>query len=1201
MTMPRIQADPTVQQQLEARGITEKTGVFGNHKVQLGKSDPIRLDSIKANKVPFQGFTTATKVARGQAGIAASAQDTLNVLTRPGQLDAKALLAALKTSQSYLDRLDRLGELTPQQKENSLWAFAPAVENMSNTELAAVYQSFTTGEMDLLQTALQREGQTNARAADARSAASMLFDLQALVLKEVSNRCVRGMVDDLIAAHPEDPELTQLRLPPRLSEQYAGQAAAVAPAQPHDITPSNLRALVETAAQSATAREKTAVGETEKLRNRDLPSVSVKEMADILRSAELTVNLNVDVLLSEDGILAHPDQPMKNIFHLADENVFPKGEGYLVRRDATERLLFPELEGHAVQADERPVYGALNVQNRRIGAVSSTAGYGTAAIVLKSDVARRATYIAEDTFYAPVVNMSQERRANFYALLDGAGLPVELTAACRDVNSAEHKALESWFDSIAKVADARTSAFIALPSELKGMTDDEAGHFKALLMQCFGDRAATRSLLATHDNLEALIPHMKDFDGNALALAAMKHADGSRPCVQLTGAQYLEAQIQGPLIPSRDIAEIRIDLFDIPEENQAEVRARMAAFEQRTGIHVNIIEDYDLGGEVEAIDKVHREEKTFHLDHLDRPRIEAEYESVLMDLAGHVARFIEAEGIGSNLAPGMLRLEGNALALLASKFDRALQDAMKNPGQASLNPEEMVRQAFQKATRPILQQKVELLNELERLPFATDAQKAAFAYWVCSAKALRSPEELRIIHTHATAHAALLRDIMSADPALSAEEVFERTGEVTKRASADLNAFIKRLGDKDFGPDDKNAELDRISFLSLALLEHGNPAVTGEAMTSLHARLNTPAERNLMAQLHQLGQREGGDVIADAADFGTVSATVQLMYRNALNSARLAGVRFENLHSFDAELSLIPQSTRLSLHNVAPETAAELDRLHPGYPVFPAAAHPEAMPADGAGRRAFLVNNLDAYINHEQTFERGTSVHGRGHIARAFIFASAMCSILEEQGVSMDRNAVLCGITGHDLGRQGGGQDRWEARSAGMTVDAMKAAFGNDTLGATYEQAVGDSIDAHRGQTLEAMLLNAADSLDIGRTQQFDPERFAFLHGRGGEKPTAEAREIRQQLAVEADLLQRLTNPLCQARNVLDKLVMEAGTAPAPVAESYMEQRRDLLAGVAQKFADEWTIDADTFVRNMEKTIADNPDLFPLLSRYYRP
>ena len=56
----RIHADPVLQQQLAQRGITEKTGIFGQHKVQLGTASPIRLDSIKGNSVPFQGFRTAT-------------------------------------------------------------------------------------------------------------------------------------------------------------------------------------------------------------------------------------------------------------------------------------------------------------------------------------------------------------------------------------------------------------------------------------------------------------------------------------------------------------------------------------------------------------------------------------------------------------------------------------------------------------------------------------------------------------------------------------------------------------------------------------------------------------------------------------------------------------------------------------------------------------------------------------------------------------------------------------------------------------------------------------------------------------------------------------------------------------------------------------------------------------------------------------
>ena len=49
--------------------------------------------------------------------------------------------------------------------------------------------------MDLLQTALMREGQVNPQAKDARMAASRLFNVQALILKEIGNRAA------LCAAH----------------------------------------------------------------------------------------------------------------------------------------------------------------------------------------------------------------------------------------------------------------------------------------------------------------------------------------------------------------------------------------------------------------------------------------------------------------------------------------------------------------------------------------------------------------------------------------------------------------------------------------------------------------------------------------------------------------------------------------------------------------------------------------------------------------------------------------------------------------------------------------------------------------------------------------------------------------------------------------------------------------------------------------
>ena len=133
------------------------------------------------------------------------------------------------------------------------------------------------------------------------------------------------------------------------------------------------------------------------------------------------------------------------------------------------------------------------------------------------------------------------------------------------------------------------------------------------------------------------------------------------------------------------------------------------------------------------------------------------------------------------------------------------------------------------------------------------------------------------------------------------------------------------------------------------------------------------------------------------------------------------------------------------------------------------------------------------------------------------------------------------------------------------------------------------------------MLLNAADSLDIGRTQEFDPDRFAFLHGKAGEVPSEKAQHIRRQLAVEADLLQRLTNPLCQYRQVMNKLVEQAVENRGPLSDMFMQQHQAIRNSIRDAFAAEWTMGAEAFMQSIEKAISDHPDMFPLLSQYYKP
>ena len=298
-----INPDIVVQQELQSRGVDSSVGVFGSHHVQIRKGSPIRLDVIKSAKVPFAGFKTATQIRRGKAGIEQTASDALKTLASPGSLDAGKLLGLLKAQQTHLDRLTALNQLDPAQKQDAdgLWMFTKAVENLSNEDLASIFQKFTSSEMDLLQTALMREGQINPAARDARIAASRLFNLQALVLKEIGNRAALSNLSDLRGADPADETLKDenLRLPQKLSDEYGSSGVNDVVAEPvheKDITATNMAVLTEVSAQSATKRENIATTERAKLDARGLGDVQLKEMGDVLRSAELTINIPLDIL-----------------------------------------------------------------------------------------------------------------------------------------------------------------------------------------------------------------------------------------------------------------------------------------------------------------------------------------------------------------------------------------------------------------------------------------------------------------------------------------------------------------------------------------------------------------------------------------------------------------------------------------------------------------------------------------------------------------------------------------------------------------------------------------------------------------------------------------------------------------------------------------------------------------------------------------
>ena len=323
-----INPDAVAMQELQSRGVDKSVGVFGSHYVQIGKGNPIRLDVIKSAAVPSAGFKTATKVARGFAGVHQTAVDALKTLSSPKTLDVGALLGTLKAQQTHLERLERLERLDAAQKQDSegLWMFTKAVESLSNEELSRIFQKFNTPEMDLLQTALLREGQTNKQAGDARMAAARLFNLQALVLKEIGNRAAVSTLNDLRAANPQDESLGEDKIatPQKLSAEYGATSANVAKAEhKNDITAANMAILAEVSSTNANTRERTAEAENARLAARGLDGVHLKEMGDVLRSAELTINIPIDILVGDTSVIADPTKPLANIWHLNDQGLAP--------------------------------------------------------------------------------------------------------------------------------------------------------------------------------------------------------------------------------------------------------------------------------------------------------------------------------------------------------------------------------------------------------------------------------------------------------------------------------------------------------------------------------------------------------------------------------------------------------------------------------------------------------------------------------------------------------------------------------------------------------------------------------------------------------------------------------------------------------------------------------------------------------------
>ena len=202
----------------------------------------------------------------------------------------------------------------------------------------------------------------------------------------------------------------------------------------------------------------------------------------------------------------------------------------------------------------------------------------------------------------------------------------------------------------------------------------------------------------------------------------------------------------------------------------------------------------------------------------------------------------------------------------------------------------------------------------------------------------------------------------------------------------------------------------------------------------------TPSLQGLSGVLLRLGDAERGF----PEDAGFRDAQVFNAFLSGLRAA--LGDKAQAPAAFAGELSLVPQAERDRLRAAVPGLADTLDASFPIRPPFPPAAGGR-LDVTPARHRVFLLSMLPIYHAHARpgSIAHGAGYRGRGHISRAFIFASAMAGIMEGMGHTVDRTALLCGIAGHDAGRVNNGADtpEQEAESARHEVQALCALGGS--------------------------------------------------------------------------------------------------------------------------------------------------------------
>ena len=560
----------------------------------------VDLSRLGTDKLLSTGSFKSTKLRNAAKGGARAAERTFLALapTDAGKVDVRGLLRHLETLHAYTIREIKakgLRELAAQEagapeaprtsaSEIETKTFEKllfkGIDALDNKTLSGVYQGLVTRETDALKKELARLVDRPNADPIARAAAERFFTdlcrMEAMVVSEVSRRME-------LARTPAD----QVQNVPSLMDRYCGNAALAANrfGDDKDMTTLNLGLMTRLAAKGSVEGGRIDAETNAKIAQRKIAGVDAKQIGDMIRNNELTINFQLGAVMGwrrngtkTTSLFKKQNAQILNTFQSKEEqNLAVDGTGYLKLRDQVERSFFPEYVPEPLKGRERPAYGALNTKKLYAGAADTPqATYGRVVVVLKEHVKRQCTYTLGDTFFLSTLKLKPELRpafeenlvAAFAGRLDDPAAALAELKAEGDANPLNRFMRQTSGDRVGY--DTVLSLCIDLIAVLnrhlaEGAAELDKFEMFAHLEALYANHGEHRGNVATYDNVENLLAGKGDFTALNMAVSTMKRQSDPAHKVSLRNADYIEAQVHGPILLDRDVEEIRIDTFSFEE------------------------------------------------------------------------------------------------------------------------------------------------------------------------------------------------------------------------------------------------------------------------------------------------------------------------------------------------------------------------------------------------------------------------------------------------------------------------------------------------------------------------------------------------------------------------------------------------------------------------------------------------------------